>query len=164
MATCLTCETKFADRRGGKPQRYCSPACRIAAANARRGCPVATNQTVVRLIVGSNQSKPPAPTPIAPGTAPPIEWLDCFPDLQRAVAGRLNKSRTTPREFAVGMDRPPIGHVIHVAGAWQGKVRSNGSVIWASEPHADLDAAKQSVERRLAESSEIVGAALRLAA
>ena len=76
----------------------------------------------------------------------------------------MNKSRTTPREFAVGMDRPPIGHAIRIDGAWQGKVRRNGAVIWVSEPFDNLDDAKLSVERQLAESSEIVGEALRLAA
>jgi hypothetical protein len=93
-----------------------------------------------------------------------VEWLSVFLDLERCVAGRLNKARTTPREFAIGMDRPPIGHVVLMAGAWQGKVRRNGAVLWSSEAFDDLGDAKLSVERRLAESPEIVTEALRLAA
>ena len=165
QSTCGACGKRFVTRIGGKPQRYCSPTCRIEAANARRGCPVATNQAVVRLIVGSNQSEPPAPAVTGPTTAPlNVEWLDCYPDLHRVVAGRMNKARTTHREFAVGMDRPPIGHVALMAGAWQGKVRRNGAVLWSSEPFDNLDDAKLSVERRLAESPEIAAEALRLAA
>jgi hypothetical protein len=164
MGTCLACDATFVTRTGGKPQRYCSSACRIEAANARRGCPVATNQTVVRLIVRSNQSEPPAPALSKPTPPLNIEWLDCYSDLHRCVAGRMNKSPTTLREFAVGMDRPPVGHVALVAGAWQGKVRRNGAVLWLSEPFDNLDDAKLSVERRLADSPEIAAEALRLAA
>lgn len=164
MATCLACDATFVTRTGGKPQRYCSPACRIEAANARRGRPVATNQTVVRLIVSNNQSEPPAPAVSGPTTAPPnVEWLSVFPDLERCVAGRMNKSRTTLREFAIGMDRPPLGHAV-LTDAWRGKVRSNGAVVWVSDPFVSLDDAKLSVESHLAGRPEIVTESLRLAA
>ena len=62
------------------------------------------------------------------------------------------------------MDRAPIGHAVHVEGAWRGKVRSGGSVVWVSEGFADLEAAKSAVEVELAGRPEVVSAALREAA
>jgi hypothetical protein len=74
-----------------------------------------------------------------------------------------DKAKTTPREHALGMDRPPVGHAIQVRERWIGKVRSNGAVIWTSEPFATLAEAKRAVERQLAQSPELVESAVRQA-
>jgi hypothetical protein len=103
------------------------------------------------------------PNVLAPASDLAIEWLDVFPDLHRCVASRMNKAKTTLREHALGMDRPPVGHAIQVGERWVGKVRSNGAVVWASEPFATLDEAKRAVERQLAQSPELVERAVLLA-
>ena len=155
MTACQHCESKFTPRLqavGGKPQRYCSPLCRKRAEKARTKAGVATPPAAIRLDVRGNSpaSRQPSTQP-----APDVEWLDVLPDLHRCVAGRMNKARSTFREFAVGMDRPPIGHAV-LTDAWRGKVRSNGAVVWVSDPFATADDAKLAVEAHLAGRPELV--------
>jgi hypothetical protein len=152
MPTCPTCKTKFTARVGGKPQRHCSPACRKAAYRARTAGSRATSQRPADAEQPSNVA-----------ARPEVEWLGIYPDLHRCVAGRLNPARdgkSVPRDDAIGMDRPPIGHAIHADDGWHGKVRSNGAVVWESEGFANLESAKAIVERRLAELPEVVASAV----
>jgi hypothetical protein len=60
------------------------------------------------------------------------------------------------------MDRTPIGHAVKVGGQWFGKVRSNGIVIWESDPLETLELAKAAVERQLVETPGVVMAASKL--
>ena len=106
-----------------------------------------------------HREDPSSGTPIVRLGSIEVEWLDVFPDLHRCVAGRMNKSPTTSREFALAMDRTPVGHVLEVCGSWVGKVRNNGVVVWTSKAFATLDEAKRAVERQLALSPEIVSRA-----
>ncbi len=107
-----------------------------------------------------HREDPSSATPVVHLGAIEVEWLDVFPDLHRCVAGRMNKTRTTPREFALAMDRTPVGHVLEVGGSWVGKVRNNGVVVCTSEAFGTLDEAKRAVERQLALSPEIVSRAV----
>ena len=76
----------------------------------------------------------------------------------------MNKARTTHREFAVGMDRPPIGHVALMAGAWQGKVRRNGRCSGRESRSIISTTPSCPSSDDLRSSPEIAAEALRLAA
>ena len=65
-------------------------------------------------------------------------------------------------QFAVGMDRPPLGHAVMIDGEWIGKVRSRGAVVWQSPRLGSLEAAKVAVENQLRGRPEIVSAAANL--
>jgi len=162
-ADCPQCGKRFAFK-ATRPKMFCSPHCQKKHANDRNNA----RRTPVKM--ATDGKSPPAifnapmPVRIQPVAPLDVEWLDCFADLHRCVAGRLNRLRTTQREHAIGMDRPPIGHAVLVDGAWRGRIRSAGAVIWTSDPLASLDAAKRSVEAELANRSELIGAALKLAA
>ena len=162
---CETCQIKFTPRTvAGRPQRYCSSTCRRKAQNERARSPVAGVSTFSLTSGASNVLTPTVAawnSPAAPEID--VEWLDVFSDLHRCVAGRLNKTRTTFRERAVGMDRTPLAHAVRTEAGWIGKVRAKGAVIWASEPRA-LDDAKFAVELQLAARPELLAEQLALAA
>ena len=161
-ADCPQCGKRFAFK-ATRPKMFCSPHCQKKHANDRNNA----RRTPVKM--ATDGKSPPAifnastPVRIHPGEPLDVEWLDCFPDLHRAVAGRLNRSRTTPREHAIGMDRAPIGHAVRVDGHWRGKVRSAGAVVWASGPFDTVEEAKRAVEAQLADRPELVAASLKLA-
>jgi hypothetical protein len=174
MQTCQHCKTKFTARIGAKPQVYCSASCRRAVQNlrARAGRSAAEQRTQASgaTLAGSNVLRLvlPASAPPQSGPEPALnfEWLSVFHDLERCVAGRQNPApkdgKSTPREFAVGMDRPPLGHAVMIDGEWIGKVRSRGAVVWQSPRLGSLEAAKVAVENQLRGRPEIVSAAANL--
>jgi hypothetical protein len=133
MSTCPQCNSSFAAARS---KLYCSTTCQSKAANertnARRG--VKTPRPALTLIRSEDPSHG-QPPPRAEGVLKPleIEWLDCWPDLHRAVAGRLNQTKageSIRREDATGNDRQPLAHAVFVDGHWLGKVRQRGAVVW----------------------------------
>jgi hypothetical protein len=133
MSTCPQCNSSFAAARS---KLYCSTTCQSKAANertnARRG--VKTPRRALTLIRSEDPSHG-QPPPRAEGVLKPleIEWLDCWPDLHRAVAGRLNQTKageSIRREDATGNDRQPLAHAVFVDGHWLGKVRQRGAVVW----------------------------------
>ena len=166
-STCPQCEKRFEPSRSNA--RYCTRTCQSRAAaersNAARGQAAIRNQGP-----GGNVVAPSAIKPLAPAYAPPlnVEWLNVFDDLHRCVAGRQNPTpkdgKSILREFAVGMDRPPLAHAILIAGEWQGRVRRKGAVIWSSERLGSLEDAKVAVERHLSGLPELVASTLALAA
>jgi hypothetical protein len=174
QTTCQHCETKFTARLqavGGKPQRYCSVTCRRAAQNTRAKAKEGQEQHTrpsEAISAGCNVlgAVQPASAPSLPSLN--VEWLNVFPDLHRCVAGRQNPAQkdggSVLREFAVGMDRPPLGHAVLTAGEWVGKVRRKGAVIWASDRLGSLEAAKHAVEAELSGRTELVSEVLALAA
>jgi hypothetical protein len=176
MQTCRHCETKFTARLqavGGKPQRYCSVTCRRAAQNTRAKAHKEGQEQHTKpseaISAGSNVLGAVQPAYAPTQSALNVEWLNVFDDLlHRAVAGRQNPAQkdggSTLREFAVGMDRPPLGHAVLTNGEWIGKVRARGAVIWASERFSWLEDAKRSVETQLGGLPELVSESLALAA
>jgi hypothetical protein len=124
MTTCPACETTFTPRRANA--RYCSTPCQSKAANERTNArrDVKTLRPSLRLVKSEDPSE--GQRPASPeGVLKPleVEWLDCG-GYHRAVAGRLNKGNPILREWAVGMDRPPLGHALMLDGEWIGKVRA----------------------------------------
>ena len=179
-ATCPECSSRFTFK-STRRKTYCGVACQSKAANARTNArrrsaaedgsrrrsaaedgsrrTKSLTEAPGRLkthsaAIGHPHSEDPfSATPVVRLDAIEVEWLNVFPDLHRCVAGRMNKTRTTPREFAPAMDRTPLGHVLEVCGSWIGKVRDNGVVVWTSEAFVTLDEAKRAVERQLAMAS-----------
>jgi hypothetical protein len=111
----------------------------------------------------SNTLKPVLTASAPVRAAPETEWLECWPDLHRAVAGRMNKAVSTRREDAIGNDRQPIGHAVMLDGEWVGRVRRKGAV-WASPRFGSVAEAKTAVERHLAGLPEFVAESLAMAA
>lgn len=166
MTICDHCQSTFKPRLqavGGRAQRYCSPTCRKMAHKARAAAPDKRHHASPVLSDGSNVTTLHTPAIPAPLKALNGEWLDLGPDFHRSVAGRQNKAETTLREWALGMDRAPIGHAVLVAGQWLGKVRHNGVVVWTSAPLATADEAKRAVLVELAGRPEVIASALKVA-
>jgi hypothetical protein len=160
QSTCPNCQTNFTARVGAKPQRYCSTSCRRAVQNARARAGEQRTHAAGAISAGSNVLAP-VLTAYAPArTALEMEWLECWPDLHRAVAGRMNKTASTHREDAAGNDRQPIGHAVFVDGHWIGRVRQRGAEVWTSERLGSVEEAKAAVEAHLAGMPELVAANL----
>jgi hypothetical protein len=152
FADCPACGNRFAKARSDA--RYCGRVCQSRSAsersNAARGQAAIRNQGSAGNVVALSAIKA-----VLPAVAPPpldAEWLQCWPDLHRLVAGRMNRTRGSDsilRSEAVGNDRPPLGHALMLEGEWVGKVRRNGAVVWVSERFGSLDQAKLAVENHL---------------
>ena len=63
----------------------------------------------------------------------------------------MNKAASTRREDAIGNDRPPLGHVVKIAGEWLGRIRDprSGAVAWQSPRFGSVEEAKLGVEGHL---------------
>jgi hypothetical protein len=165
MTTCPVCETTFPAARS---KLYCSTICQTKAANERTNARRTVKTPRPSLSLVGSEDPPEGQRPASREgilKALDIEWLDCWPDLHRAVAGKLNKSppgKSIRREDALGNDREPIGHALLVDGEWIGRVRSRGVVIWSSTRQPSLEAAKLAVESQLSGRPEIVASAANL--
>jgi hypothetical protein len=76
MPTCVTCETKFTARVGGKPQRHCSPACRKKAHRAGADGPRATSQRPAGVGQPSNVAELPTSLPDSLLGRRVLLWVD----------------------------------------------------------------------------------------
>jgi hypothetical protein len=86
-----------------------------------------------------------------------IEWFDCD-GYHRCVAGRMNPAgRPVFREFAIGMDRPPLGHVVG-----RQRDRRSGAATWQSPRFGSVEEAKSAVEAHLANLPAMVADAANL--
>jgi hypothetical protein len=168
QSTCPVCQSTFAAARS---KRYCSTACQSKAANARtnaRRRPTEAVKTPRPSLTLVPREDPSTGQPASrPEVVLDVEWLNCWEDLHRCVAGRLNKtkgSESVRREDAIGNDRQPLGHAVMIDGEWIGKVRRRGVVAWTSDRPGSVEEAKRAVERELSGLPDVISESLAIAA